>query len=115
MDNLADLAASERTPTATKRFREKERELELRRKELRELRARKATVTPASVSARLEAMQVALTRQPLSVVEANNALRQAMSRIVIDPKRAMLTLRWHHADDTREVPFYTPHKRWENE
>jgi hypothetical protein len=111
--DLADLAAGERTPAATKRFREKERELEQRRKELRELRARKATLTPASVRARLEALQAALTQEPLNVVKANAALRQAMSRIVIDPKRAMLTLHWHHADDTEEVPFYTRHKVWD--
>jgi hypothetical protein len=113
VDNLADLAARERTPAATKRFREKERELEQRRKELRELRARKATLTPASVSARLEALRAALTREPLDVVEVNTALRQAVSRIVIAPKRAMLSLHWHHADETEHVPFYTRHKVWE--
>jgi hypothetical protein len=111
--DLADLAAGERTPAATKRFRERERELERRRKELRELRARKATLTPASVSARLEVLRAALTREPLDVVEVNTALRQAVSRIVVDPKQATLSLHWHHTDEVEHVPFYARHKVWE--
>jgi hypothetical protein len=46
---LAEFAAQEKSQTAAKRFRDKERELEQRRSELRELRARRETQTPAGV------------------------------------------------------------------
>lgn len=115
VEQLADLAANERSPAASKRFREKERELEKRRKELRELRARKDTLTPVSVSTRLQELQGVLTRTPLNVAKGNAALRQTIRKIVIDPKRAMLTLHWHHSDETEDVPFYSRHKVWENE
>ena len=112
--DLADLAASERSAAAAKRFRDKERELEHHRKVLRELRARKDTLTPASVRLRLDALEAALTRNPLDVAEVNGALRQAVKKIVVDPKRARLEIHWHHSDDTDEVPFYTRHMVWES-
>lgn len=107
--DLADLAAQDRSPAATKRFREKERELERRRKDLRELRARKDTVTPASVRKRLENLQTALLREPLDVAEVNSALRQALRKIVVDPKQATLEINWHHSDEIDSVNFYSRH------
>jgi DNA invertase Pin-like site-specific DNA recombinase len=110
--DLADLAAHERTPAATKRFRDKERELEQHRATLRELWAQKETLTTASVRARLEALKEALGREPFNVADANHALRQAMLKIVVDPKGAMLEIHWHHSEQIEEVPFYSRHKEW---
>jgi hypothetical protein len=110
VEGLADLAGHDRSPAATKRFRDKERELQRGRKELRELRARKDTLTPASVRTRLENLQTALLREPLDVVEVNSALRQAVRKIVVDPKQARLTLHWHHSEGIDDgVPFVSRH------
>jgi hypothetical protein len=107
---LADLAAHDRSPAATKRFREKERELERGRKDLRDLRVRKETLTPSSVRTRLENLQTALLREPLDVAEVNSALRQALRKMVVDPKQARLTLHWHHSEETDDhVPFFSRH------
>ena len=65
------------------------------------------------MSARLEALREALITEPLNVVETNNALRQAVSRIVVDAKHGMLSLQWHHSDEAEHVSFYTRHKTWE--
>jgi hypothetical protein len=51
------------------------------------------------VARRLRALERALTRKPLNVVEANKALKEAVSRIVINPESTALTLHWHHAPD----------------
>jgi DNA invertase Pin-like site-specific DNA recombinase len=115
VEKLADLAAHAKSPMAAKRFRDKERELEERRKELRELRSRKETMTPSSVRARLKTLEAALTRKPFDVVDANRALRQAIRKIVVDPRQATLEIHWHHAEQTDEVPFYSRHKDWNQE
>lgn len=109
VEGLADLAAHDRSPAATKRFRDKERDLERHRKELRELRARKETLTHASVRARLQKLQAALQREPLNVGDANGALRQTMRKIVVDPKQAALEIHWHHSEETDTVSFYSRH------
>jgi hypothetical protein len=109
VEGLADLAARERSPTATRRFRDKERNLQQARKELRELRARKETLTPASVRTRLQALQAALQRDPLDVSEANSAIRQAMCKMVFNPKQGALEIHWHHSEETDLVPFYSRH------
>ena len=110
--SLAEFAAQEKSPTAAKRFRDKERELERHRSELREFRARRETQTPAGVRMRLKTLQAALTRDPFDVAEANRALRQVMKKIVVDPKSATLEVHWHHSEEIDEVPFYSRHKRW---
>jgi DNA invertase Pin-like site-specific DNA recombinase len=111
--SLTDLAARNKSPVVLKRLRDKERELEQRRAELREMRAQKDTMTPASVRARLLALEETLTREPYRVADANHALRQAIRRIVIDPKTATLDVHWHHSEQIDAIPFYSRHKRWE--
>jgi len=106
---MAEFAAQEKSPTAAERFRHKERELERRRSELRELRARRETMTPAGVRVRLKALRAALTRDPFDVAEANRALRQVVKKIVVDPKMASLEVHWHHSDQIEDIPFYSRH------
>ena len=48
---------------------------------------------------RLEAIEQALTQKRLNVSEANRALKQAVSKIVMDTERGTLTFHWHHADE----------------
>jgi hypothetical protein len=112
---LAELAARERTHMAARSFREKERELERRRRELRELRLKRDTVTAASVRARLQALEDTLTKEPFDVPDANRALRQAVRRITVNPRSGRLEIHWHHdEDEITEVPFYTKHKQWDD-
>lgn len=111
---LAELAATERTPMAGKSFRDKEKELEQRQKELRELRARRDTITTASVRDRLKTLAETLSAAPFDVAKANLALRQAVRKILLIPRSATLEIHWHHDDEeTTDVPFYTRHKQWD--
>ena len=113
VDELADLAAHEKTPAATKRFRDKERELEGHRKVLRDLRLQRDTLTPTSVRGRLKALESALTREPFDVAKANSALRQAIKKIVVQPRDANLEIHWHHSGEVEDMPFFSRHKRWD--
>ena len=54
---------------------------------------------------RLEAIKQALTQKRLNVSEANRALKQAVSKIVMDTARGSLTFHWHHADEPSD-PLY---------
>jgi DNA invertase Pin-like site-specific DNA recombinase len=111
--DLADLAAQEKTIVARKRLREKAKELEEAQASLRTITAQRDTLTTASVRDRLKAVKKALGSATVNVVATNQALRQAMSRIVMDPEQARLEVYWHHAPwDAQFVNFYTRHKRW---
>jgi hypothetical protein len=60
---------------------------------------------------RLEAIEQALTQKRLNVSEANRALKQAVSRIVMDTECGTLTVHWHHADQPSEpIHFARPRK-----
>jgi DNA invertase Pin-like site-specific DNA recombinase/flagellar motility protein MotE (MotC chaperone) len=92
-------------------LREKERELEQTRERLRTLRARGETLAKPYVQRRLQTLEQALTRKPLNIVQANKALKEAVSRVVINPESAELLLHWHHAPDqpTDAGPFASQH------
>jgi DNA invertase Pin-like site-specific DNA recombinase len=92
-------------------LRAKERELEEARERLRALRAHKDTLASPYVLRRLRALEQALTRKPLNVVEANKALKEAVGRIVLNPETAELLLHWPHAPEqpTNAGPFYSRH------
>jgi hypothetical protein len=51
------------------------------------------------VSRRLNVIERALTQEPFRAAETNKALKEAVSRIVINPETAELTLYWHHAPE----------------
>ena len=110
---LADLAAQERTLVARKRLREKAKELEEAQASLRSITAQRDTLTTASVRDRLKAVKKALGAAAVNVVATNQAFRQAVSRIVLDPEKARMELYWHHAPESVQViHFYTRHMRW---
>jgi DNA invertase Pin-like site-specific DNA recombinase len=94
---LADLAAQEKTLVARKRLREKAKELEEAKASLRTITAQRDTLTTASVRDRLKAVKKALGADTVNIVATNQALRQAISRIVMDPEHARLEIYWHHA------------------
>jgi hypothetical protein len=109
---LVDELIREKSSTKRTALREKEREPEEARERLRSLRAHRDTLASPYVTRRLQALEQALTHKPLNVVEANKALKEAVSRIVIDPEASEL-LHWHHAPEqpTQGGPFYSRHYR----
>jgi Resolvase, N terminal domain/Recombinase/Recombinase zinc beta ribbon domain len=108
---LVDELIREKSDAKRTELREKERELEEAREDLRSLRTRRDTLASPYVTRRLQALEQALTRKPLSVVEVNKALKEAVNRIVINPETAELVLHWHHAPEqpTDAGPFATRH------
>jgi hypothetical protein len=112
--DLADLAAHEKSPVTRKRLREKAAELREAQERLRTITAQRDTLTTASVRDRLKALKKALGAATVDVVATNQALRQAVSRIVLDPEQAQMELYWHHAPESVQViNFYTRHMRWD--
>jgi DNA invertase Pin-like site-specific DNA recombinase len=111
---LADLAAHEKTPVVRKRLRDKATELGEAQARLRTITAQRDTLTTASVRDRLKAVKKTLGSDTVNIVATNQALRQAVSRIVLDPEKARMELYWHHAPESVQViSFYTRHARWE--
>jgi hypothetical protein len=108
---LAELAATEKSEAARRRLRECEAELKEHRDQLRHLRARRDTLASASVLRRLEAVEQALKKKPLNVSETNRVLKQAVSKIVMDAKWGTITFYWHHADE----PSYPIKFAWPRE
>jgi hypothetical protein len=82
-----------------------------RESNLRQLRARRDRLASPYVARRLQTLEQTLTHKPLNVVEANKALKEAVSRIVINPEAAELVLHWHHAPEqpTEAGPFASRH------
>jgi hypothetical protein len=46
------------------------------------------------VRRRLATLREALRRKPLNILQVNNALKEAVSKIVLDPKAGTLTIHW---------------------
>lgn len=109
--DLADLAARERSPAASRRLAEMERQLKAIQKDLRSLRAQRDTLTTASVKDRLKAVEHALTSNK-DTVETNKTLRDAIRRVVLDPEQGQLWIRWHHSDEAQGVLCITRHMDW---
>jgi hypothetical protein len=108
VQELLNLTIRDKSEAARERLQAKELELRTEREHMRDLRAQRDTRTSANVVRRLEAVRAALEREPINVAEANRTLRQAVSRIVLEPERATLTIYWRHAEQwAQEVQFYT--------
>jgi DNA invertase Pin-like site-specific DNA recombinase len=113
-EELADIAATERSEVARRRLRERERELEEAREHVRLLKVRRDTLASASVLRRLDAIEKTLTQKRLNVSEVNNTLKQAMSKIVMDVERGTLTFYWHHTEGPSEpITFAWPREGWQ--
>ena len=59
------------------------------------------------MTARLAAVQAALTAEPMDTEAANKALRTAVRRMTMQPAEGTLEIYWHHADEPQEVRFVT--------
>jgi DNA invertase Pin-like site-specific DNA recombinase len=109
--DVADELIRDKSHTLRELLRKKEREMEWTRERLRSLRAKRDTLTKPFVERRLQALGEALTREPFNVVEANKALKEAASKVVLNPEMRELTIYWHHASDqpTEAGPFRSRH------
>jgi DNA invertase Pin-like site-specific DNA recombinase len=111
---MAHIAASEKSEAARRQLRAVEEEIAGHERKLRELQVRRDRTTSTAVMRRLDAIRQALTQKPLIVAEANKALKQAVSKIVMDTEDATMTVYWHHADEPSDpIYFVSRHKRWE--
>jgi DNA invertase Pin-like site-specific DNA recombinase len=110
-EELADIATTEKSEVARRRLREREQELEQTIEYVRLLRVRRDTLASANVRRRLEVIEKTLTQKPLNVSDVNKALKQAVSKIVMDTDWGTLTFHWHHAEDPSEpITFAWPRR-----
>jgi DNA invertase Pin-like site-specific DNA recombinase len=111
-EELADIAATEKSEVARRRLREHEEALKEAREHIRRLAARRDTLASDSVLRRLAAIERALIQKPLDISDVNKVLKQAVSKIVMDAEEGTLTFYWHHAEDPSEpIPFAWPKER----
>ncbi|MFN3349215.1 recombinase family protein [Pseudorhodoplanes sp.] len=109
-DNLARELGETSTPAVRRALAEAEKQLQEVIEHLRALRGHRDTLSSATVIKRLQRMRDTLLKKPLDVKEANRALREAVSRIIIDPEAARLSIHWRHAErPTEDIPFYSRH------
>jgi DNA invertase Pin-like site-specific DNA recombinase len=111
--DLVSLYVSDRSEAIRQRLREIEQERDDTAEQLRKLKAHRDSLANPSVQRKLMVLKAALERRPLNVSETNAALKQAVSRIVIEPERATLTIHWHHSDETQALRFFSRHFRWD--
>jgi DNA invertase Pin-like site-specific DNA recombinase len=109
--DLADELIGQKSATLRQRLRDKEADLERTRETLRVLRARRDTLSKPYVRRRLATLREALRRKPLNVTQVNNALKEAVSKIVLDPKAGTLTIHWQHASEQpqEDIRFFSRH------
>jgi hypothetical protein len=74
--------------------------------EAQELRAKAAS---PFVPERLDALRSALLSDPLDIVTANRALREAASKIVVHPEAGELEIHWHHGGVTQAIRVQSRH------
>ncbi|MHC2560613.1 hypothetical protein ACVIVD_002607 [Bradyrhizobium liaoningense] len=112
IDVIREERGSPEATAASKRLREIEREQKETKRQLRDLTAQREQITTASVRDRLKVVERTLTGNK-DPGETNRALRDAIRRIVLDPEQGRLWVRWHHSEETQDVPCYTKHMSWE--
>jgi DNA invertase Pin-like site-specific DNA recombinase len=97
----------DKSAAAQRALQEAEENYETIADTLRERRGRRDALTSANVTARLAAVQAALTAEPMDTEAANKALRAAVHRMVMGLAEGTLEIYWHHADEPQEVRFVT--------
>jgi Recombinase/Recombinase zinc beta ribbon domain len=92
-------------------LREKELELRKATDDLAAMRERRDAIASGYVIKRLATLRQALESEPFNIPEANNALKQVVQNISLDPEGS-LTIRWHHSEiPTENIPFWSKHSR----
>jgi hypothetical protein len=108
---LVDEVIKHKSSTMRRALREKELELRKAMNDLTAMRQRRDAIASGYVIKRLATLQEALESEPFNIPEANNALKQAVQNISLDPEGS-LTIRWHHSEiPTENIPFWSKHSR----
>lgn len=108
--DIADELVMQKSDVLRQRLADKEAGIERLRENIRELRARRMALAAPFVLNRLRALRDALRRKPLKVADVNKALKEAVSRIVIDPEAGQLAIYWHHSTEATDGgPFFSRH------
>jgi DNA invertase Pin-like site-specific DNA recombinase len=108
---IADELVEEKSELLRQRLWEKEAALDKAKAELKALRVKRNTEVAPFVYRRLLSLSEALRQKPFSVSEVNKALKEAASKIVLDPEEGRLWVYWHHheGEPTDGGPFYSRH------
>lgn len=112
VNELLELAISDRSTAARQRLQKYERELETLRDELRTAIERREVLMGTNVEKRLAAVEKALTAEPMDTEEANKALRGAVRKMIMKPQEGRLDILWHHAEEPQETLFMTNRFDW---
>jgi hypothetical protein len=97
------------SPTAREEFEKTERAIKSVEAKLRKLIDRRERLGTPFIIRRLNLLREELTREMCNVAAANNALKAAVERIVVDAERACLNVHWRDSDFVSEVPFWSRH------
>jgi hypothetical protein len=118
VDELADEArdltselVATKSPSIRQRLAAVDAQLQEARDQLREAGELRARAASPFVAKRLEAMRDTLLATPLDVALANRALREAVSKIVVNPEVGELDIHWHHGGQTSGIPVESRHDR----
>lgn len=113
VNELLELAISDKSPAARQRLQKYERELETLKGDLRAAVERREVLMGTNVEKRLVAVEKALTAEPMDTEEANKALRAAVRKMVMRPQEGRLNILWHHAEEPQETLFMTSRFDWD--
>jgi DNA invertase Pin-like site-specific DNA recombinase len=109
---LADAYAAERNEELRQRLWQKTAELNEAKEKLKALRVKRNTEVAPYVHRRLVTLLDTVKHKPFNVAEVNKALKEAVSKIVLDPEAGRFAVYWHHANEpTGDVPFFSRHSR----
>jgi DNA invertase Pin-like site-specific DNA recombinase len=108
---LANELIRENSEIVRMRLHETEAEWKATLERLRTLRTQQEALAAPYVRRRLQAIREALRPKAFNVAVVNKTLKEAMSRIVIDPEEGTFSIYWHHAPEnpTEGAPFLSRH------
>ncbi len=107
--DLVDELLTTKSEAVRQELQTTEAEFDAARARLAELRARRDTLGDAFVVRRLTRLKEVLTATPLNAAEANKALKEAVSHIIVAPEEGALMIHWRHSEAVERVPFYSRH------
>lgn len=105
--NLLEVRITDKSRRARDDLQSAEREFEAARETLRTAIERRDTLTSTNVLKRLEAVEKALTAEPMDTEGANKALRGAVRKMIMRPQEGRLDILWHHAEEPQGMLFIT--------
>jgi DNA invertase Pin-like site-specific DNA recombinase len=106
---LLDEWLETRSPTVRAAQHAKEIEWKKATKRLTEARERRDRLAQPFVMQRLTKLRETLSAKPISVVDANNALKEAVEKMVLDPEEGRLFIHWRDSDVVGDVGVPSRH------